>query len=93
MKTGKQQINKSSVKRVFLTVIAFLSCFSFSSRFAPSGQRYYFKHLPKKCVSTLFRCIFSIYLVSLIRQPKFSPDLDFEALHFFPTEECSTRSD
>ena len=45
-------------------------------------------------VCTLFRCaLFSVYLVSLIRQPKFSPDLDFEALHFFPTKECSTRSD
>ena len=52
-----------------------------------------FKHLPQKFVSTLFRCAFSIYLVSLIRQPKSSPDLDFKTLHFFPTKECYTPSD
>ena len=34
-----------------------------------------FKHLPQKFDSTLFRCAFSVYLVSLIRQPKSSPDL------------------
>ena len=78
--------NKSSrVKRVFLTATSFFICFSFSFRFASTGQRYCFKHLPRKFVSTLFRCAFNIYLVSLIRQPKFSPDLDFEALHFFTT--------